>query len=501
MRDERIKIRLKNGMQIESVEMFRQYFNFEDIYSLVKQDGLLYEGFVRTVFPTYISCMLFGINGPDGKRSRVSAVDLVKEPEQCTAYYPSYFQKMPGKEKIKLQWEPLLDYVGKLYEAAAFDYKRAFPSADWPGTGQFREGLGRLRERLEKDKRDAFTAERAAVLYLYLLLHVQAGRLPDEERSYKGLAAVFDQTGPADPGLETTLVLGSHEEASYCLGELYTKGDGDGVLELVRIVNHGSAPVEVSISGSVLKRKVMPQDTLYALRKCRKYVSFLPRISISEDVAFCLEEGKLLMKWQGEARRVETDFRVPACWAHSSECGTLIVDGEGRLDENCAWLGERLTQPVRSVSAAGLDYCLLLEDGSVRSAAQKKGWQHVIYAVVGLNAGIALDQSRRPILQDGRLLLYEDIVEAFAENSHYICLSSSGNVYTDRGLKTPMPVRAAALCEKGYLLAGEASVILFSYQNERLKEWKGIKTTELAACGRTVWYRDWDSGKDGELCL
>ena len=53
------------GIKINSVELFREYFDFEEMYSILKRDSFLYQNFTEAVFPSFISIMFFGYNEID----------------------------------------------------------------------------------------------------------------------------------------------------------------------------------------------------------------------------------------------------------------------------------------------------------------------------------------------------------------------------------------------------------------------------------------------------
>ena len=52
-------ISLKDGVKINSIELFREYFDFEEIYNILKNDSFIYQNFVVSVFPSYFNSMFF----------------------------------------------------------------------------------------------------------------------------------------------------------------------------------------------------------------------------------------------------------------------------------------------------------------------------------------------------------------------------------------------------------------------------------------------------------
>lgn len=121
-------------------------------------------------------------------------------------------------------------------------------------------------------------------------------------------------------------------------GTLYhEKLPGKEKIDLVRISNSSHAQVMVYIADSVLRRAVMPGESVYMLRKAGRYLSFVPRFSVVGETLLLLENGRLCTLWENETSYLDTDIEIPVCWAHSNEYGTFIIDEKGHLDDTNAW--------------------------------------------------------------------------------------------------------------------------------------------------------------------
>lgn len=490
-----------NGIKINSVELFREYFDFKEIYELLKKDGFLYRSFVESVFPPYIRIMLFGYNAADGSRRDETPMNLLSAPEKCQEYYPLYFNKAMGSNCVTINITSFSEYISKLYEWDSLDNDGLPRHGDWPGPEEFRNSTNRLLENISGDRRKTLSADSAVAVYIYLLLHIQAGLLPDESSSYEQLTYILEQNAPADTRIEKNIAI-KEDTGRFVVGDYYEGGTAEpGKIELVRITNRSSSITAVSISHSILSREVAQGESVYVLRKAGRYLSFLPRCAVVGDTLLLIENGRLCTLWNGSTSYMDTDIQSPVCWAHSNEYGTFIIDENGCLDDVNAWPEAMPAQPVRSVSSYGVDYCMLLEDGSVDSRLPKTGWNHVLYVSLGLNSGIAIDSNRIPLLQDGSRLPFPDAVEAYVMEEHYICLNSNGQILTDSELSVDETVYAAAVCRKGYILAHKSRLLLISFQNTVLHEWPDIHTTELTASNDIVAYYDGNSSRIKQLAL
>lgn len=221
----------------------------------------------------------------------------------------------------------------------------------------------------------------------------------------------------------------------------------------------------------------------------------MPRFSMVGETIILLENNRLATLWKGKTDFYETRIENPVCWAHSNEYGTFIINQDGELDENNAWPGQMPEKPVVDVSAFGLDYCLLLNDGSVISGLSKAGWENVIGISLGLNSGIAINVHRTPVLRDGKALPLKKIVAACSSDEHYICLDADGKVYTDSGYKTEKTVYAVSICIKGYVIAEENVLHLVNFRNIAVRIWQDVSTREVAASDKLIVYYDTKSNK------
>lgn len=496
----KVAISLK-GIKINSVELFREYFDYEEIYNLLKKDSFLYQNFTEAVFPAFIPIMFFGYNETDGSRREQTPVNLLSFPEKCTEYYPMYFKKNGDSNFIKIDIDIFAAYIGKLYECAAYDTNGVLRNTDMPGIDDFEKSVNQLLHDITNNGKRVFSTEGIAALYIYLLLHIQAGILPAESPSYHQLLHILEQNGPMDTRTEKNIII---KECLDCFetGHLYNeKHPGKENIELVCISNSSSAQVMVHIADSVLHRKVMPGASIYVLRKAGGYLSFVPRFSVVGDTLLLLENGRLCTLWGNDTSYLDTDIQVPVCWAHCNEYGTFIIDEKGHLDEANAWPEQMPAKPVMSVSAFGVDYCMLLEDGSVNSRLPKRGWSQVFRVSMGLNSGIAIGMDRIPVLHDGTRLPFEDAIEAYTMENHYICLNSKGRIKTDSNLSVPDTVYGAAICRQGYVISKKNSISLISFRNSTIQEWTNISSTEIAASDDMIAYYDDAGGQIKRLML
>ncbi|WP_314725090.1 hypothetical protein [Enterocloster bolteae] len=489
-------ISLKDGVKINSIELFREYFDFEEIYNILKNDSFIYQNFVVSVFPSYFNSMFFGLHETDGSKRERNAIDLLSFPEKCTEYYPAYYKKNADGNLVKIDVDEFSAYIAIQYESAHYDKKGNLRYADLPGymdlpdVNGFAKSVNRLLHNISNGGNRLFSPEVAVAVHIYLLLHIQAGILPDESRSYQQLLHIVEENGPMDTRTEKNIVI---KESVECFeaGTLYhEKLPGKEKIDLVRISNSSQAQVMVYIADSVLRRAVMPGESVYMLRKAGRYLSFVPRFSVVGETLLLLENGRLCTLWENETSYLDTDIEIPVCWAHSNEYGTFIIDEKGHLDDTNAWPEQLPEKPVVSVSVFGIDYCMLLEDGSVNSRLPKTGWNQVFHASIGLNSGIAIGMDRIPVLQHGTKLPFADAVEAYAMENHYICLNAQGQIKTDSSLSVSETVYAVAICGQGYVLAEKNSIVLISFQNSIMQSWPNISSTEITASDDMIVYYD-----------
>lgn len=503
MKKVNVAISLKGGVKVDSLELFREYFDFEELYGLLKKDSFLYEAFLKSAFPTSIHLIFFGRYTPDGSHHMQNPVDLLSVPEKCVEYYPLYFKNAPDSDSdsVSIDLHAFSEYIEGLYGLAYLKMDGGLLYDFFPAVEDFKESTKRLLLTVSDGGKKRFSPEGAVAVYIYLILHIQAGFLPAESPCFEQLTGILDQNRPLDTKTEKNIILKNHTNC-FELGQLYRGNEPeDERIELVCIVNQSPSMVRVAIVESVLSRDVASGESLYVLRKAGKYLSFLPRFSVIGDTLLLLENGKLCTQWKDTTSYLDTDVKAPVCWSHSNEFGTFIIDENGRLDETNAWPEQLPSKPIMSVSAFGVDYLLLLEDGSAVSRIPKTGWDHLLYATIGLNSGIAIGANRVPLLQDGTKLPFSNVVDAHTVENHYICLDANGRIFTDSGLSVPEPVFAAAICEQGYVLAMESSLSLIDFHNHTLQVWCNIHTTEITASDDLVAYYDGGSGKVKQLAL
>ncbi len=482
------------GIAISSLEAFRQYFDFSELYDQLEKDSFPYENFVKEVSPAYVRLMLFGLRQPDGKEKGISPVPLLKNPEKCASgFYSLYFEREEGGSGIRVRISALTEYIGGLYRHAVLDEQGKKIYIGCPKPEEFEQSTERLLNKITDGGKKRFSPDGAAALFLCLHLHIQAGILP--EQSYDSLQKVLERNRPVDVRTENPIIIRDGEQ--FMLGEWRLPDEGDeGRMQIVQIVNRQERAVTVSIGDSVLRRRLNGGEALYAIRQSGHFLYFLPRFSVLGDTVLLLENGKLCAACGPETRYLNIEESCPACWAHSNVYGTLVINKDGKLNETCAWPEKIPDRPAVSVSAWGEDYCLLLEDGHIASPIRKKGWEQEKFflAGVGQNGGAAVGEKGTPVLADGTKLTWENTVSASVMEKRYICMNKDGEILTDSGLSVQGPVYAAAVCPLGYVLAGETGMELYNFRNERIRKWDDAVTTEIAVSDRLIAYYDSVSG-------
>ncbi len=485
------------GVKISNRELFREYFDFTELFSILKKDSYRYKLFLKSMYSafTYVPIMFFGTNDLRGNARESRTVAMLSNPRKCLDYYPEFYRKSAREGFVYVNADALVVKISKFYEACCYDNKGNLCCENRPMPSEFEKDADITVKRLTENGKRLFSCEGAVELYIYLLLHIQAGILPGESSSYEGLRSDLERICPVDMRTGKKIVM--NETAGHEIEPFYTgESKTDGNMDLVCISNPDSEnSYQVHISGTVLQQTIAPGGRIYALRKNEEYISFMPRFFMVGETILLLENNRLATLWKGKTDFYETRIEDPVCWAHSNEYGTFIINQDGALDENNAWPEQMPEKPVVGVSAFGLDYCLLLDDGSIISGLKKAGWENLIGISLGLNSGIAINACRTPVLRDGRALPLKKIVAACSSDEHYICLDADGKVYTDSGYKTEKTVYAVSICPKGYVTAEENVLQLVNFQNIVIRRWQDVSTREVAASGKLIAYYDTKSSK------
>lgn len=320
-----------------------------------------------------------------------------------------------------------------------------------------------------------------------------------------GMSHAADSSRKAEEAAEKRIKFGvpyaiSSRKIVEILLEYYAGGSGDVNMKLVQLENKSDAVCNYRLGETVVSASVPAHSSVYALQKDGAYIGFLPRVALCGANWIQKEKnGSLRAYYDGRQRHLEleTDMKQPAAWAYCNEFGTFVVDAEGRLDTKQVILDCIPQKKVVFVSAFGLDYCILMEDGSVICGQRKKDWEHLISAKIGWDYGIALDDNRIPILDDGRRLEDFHAVAAACGKNHYICLDADGGILTDSGLYESEPAFAVAVCfgknNSGYAAAFRNYVRLYSFENCLLKQWDAAGVNEMEASDKLLVWRTVDA--------
>ena len=390
------------GVKISSAALYRRYFRFGEVLRLLKKDAYTFRAFYRSAFPLSVSTDLFGLYDAEGNPRPGAPAALLENPEACTELACGWlFRRPEGQAWVTADLENLVSHFATLYQRYAGDPEADAIYKTCPAPEPFQADLRRVLTRLTQDGARTFPCEGAAELYLFCLLHIQAGLLVGSDR--KALAELEADLERLCPVSADTLRQAREISFQEQLELPFYQGAErlPGPLELVCLRNSGPGQGRVTLRGAVLTRVLEPNAYLFALRTGGEYVSFLPRAALVGRTVLKLENDRLCTVLGDDTRYLNTRVSEPVCWAHSNEYGTFILDREGRLDEDAAWPDAVPAKPIVSVAAFGDQYCLLLADGSVSGWPARPAWTEVLNVSVGLNAAVALDAGRRPVLPDG----------------------------------------------------------------------------------------------------
>lgn len=472
-----------NQIVITSAKLYRQNFNFGEVYGIMQRDIRTFQEFQQENLPAGTRMLLFGLKNTDGTSGVAIPLALMETPEKCADLFPQFFaRKASGLYTISLP--ALCRHCSEAY-AKLIDRS---PSINWLPDGRMADDVEAFLLEMTHQGTKAFSPENAVMLFLYLLLHLQIGLSPMHADSLQQLHAMFGDDLCTDNAIKL-----DDKEQFIDLGDAYNGAGGSaGRMEIVEFIGAPTAAVELSIRNTPLRRRVNPGERLYAIRKEGKFVSFLPRFVPAGEAVLLMDNAQLCIRYQNQTHHLQTEFESPANWAYAMEYGTFILSKDGRLDPDNVCLETEQDQPCVAVSAMGLDYCLLRADGEVDTAIEKTGWHDLIHISLGLNAAIAIRADRRAILSDGTVLRFADVVDAQAYNEHYICLNAQGQVYADGGLRCS-GAQAIAISEAGYAVALEDKVCIYGFDGS-VRGSLPERVTELAASDRALIYRDDPSG-------
>lgn len=492
--------------KIENWPMYNQYFDFAELYDFLKSpDAYLFTEFIspsgsgKAALPvTGITLKLVGIRNARGEvNTGTKVLDWLQDPELCLRHDKLVLRGSQSGACIRIDTAKLLEELEWGYEALLYETMKEFQSM-LPGKKEFIDAISEVLDEVTQQGKRDFTCEAAVELYLYFLLHMQAGILPNTgvslarlRRDLNRLCPITQKQLSEERDLELFLPADAQDQTVVL--PFYTGNLPVGALEVVQLHNpYQDRALRVVIGTTTLERTLPPDSRIYALRKGGQYVSFLPRFSLDEDVLVRMESGRLCTFWQEHPEFIQTDIKDPVCWSRSAVCGWLLTDREGKLDEKIGWPDTVPKLPVISVSAFGEDYCMLLSDGSVLAAFPKNAWTDTLSVFLRLNAAIAINSRRVPILEDGRKISDVKAVAAYAEEGHYICIDTEGRVHTDVPLERQETAYAASICGQGYVLATKSAILRYSFSGKCDQQWNIPDVTELTASDRAIAY--WEPG-------
>lgn len=496
-----------NEIRISSTELFREYFDFGELYELLKNDPYKYQMFLKAYYPAFTRLMFFGVRDAYKGQRDHPPIALLNSPADVLIQFPKYFQAAKDAEEgCMVQIEPLVYDLRRYYECCHLDAQGKICKDSVSLPSEFEQNMRDLLDTLTEEGKKVLSYACAVELYIYLLLHIQAGLLPKmpNSTSFKRLSVDLEQGSPANMKTGKNITITPAHTPEYTLRPFYSGTDSaKGRLEIVSIYNPEEHMVSctVGIEGCVLQRTIAPGSRIYALRKNGAYISFLPRFVLVGTTVLLLENEKLCTLWKETTSYCETSIEHPVCWTHSNEYGTFVLNQNGTLDENSCWPEELPDRPVVAVTAFGMDYCMLLENGSVNSRLMKKGWEDLIAVSLGLNSGIAIGADRVPVQKDGKRLSLKNIIAACALDKHYLCLDADGHVFTDSDLKMSGKIYAASICPKGYVLAKEKGIWLIDFQNKIVQSWPHLCAEELAASEEQIVYFDQQENRILQIAL
>lgn len=476
----------------------------------------------------------------------------LKEVWQAVEPFSAPYREMLShlkKTEVELRIEVLLNFLeGKESPAGRSEARRFLEkelpagqaAASWlleAGYGTFVEKNKEKIRELSETVEEIHSLRGAALLCLFLMLHIQAGRDLEEAaedrkdsgklwevEAFNGISAVeymkkrlHQEALPASRERDGAWgEIGSGLEEEELVLPFWTgAGQESALLETVWFENRTEKPVQIRLAGTSLTRQVFPEERLYLLRKGAWYVDFLPRFQVSEELCFVSSDRQILWRDAEGAKGVlPVRFDEPLSdWAY--EEGTWLVGVKENGQAVIRGRDVRICPDMRVVKADvfGPVYGILQEDGTLLTNVA--GFAHtggLLAFQAGLNcaAGIQIDRS---LLGAGSSIWPEENTQGAVEirgwEDHVIWLDQFGGVHTDmqdgRRWKEFIGAHAVEICQKGYLIAWKNQICLVSFGSGEgraqsavvLAEAEG-DITEIAASDRLLAYR---SDADQEIRL
>lgn len=491
--------------QIASLAMLSAYFDFRELYDLLQsEDAYLFSEFAQSCLPASpVKLKLFGIYNIHGHfNDQTGALRCVKRPELCLELELSEDRPVfetcehTGYVRVRNVSELIQDVFlnSQVIYSQVHDFEKPNAASNWQ---ELKEAVKTVVLNLTEHGERQFSCEAATELYIYLLLHMQAAVLPNKKESLEAITNDLKRLCPVSANqLRTSkyLELSKEDEDSsqITIPMQYYTGEqtNSEPLTICGLTNPYGEEIKAIVPGTSLFRDIPPYGCVYVLRKGIEFISFLPRFRLNGEMAQFVQNGLLCNVWQGHTEQIQTTVLQPAVWAQSAEYGTFVIGLDGRLDESASWPETVPNQAIVSVDAFGVDYCMLLSDGTVVSRLQKQEWEQLITINVGLNAAVAVNERRVPVRGDGTVIHGIKAVEVCSYGEHYICLGAQGEIATDTGLHLMDKVYGIAICEKGYVLAMENQIRLVGFELADIKEWEVLGVTELEAFKNKIAYYD-----------
>lgn len=497
-------MRLKN-IEIRGVDTFHEYFDYKELYELLRsEDVYVFGEFARPELAKRqwitLRAVLFGINDSDGnpQADALCAINCVGRPADCVRLTRPFSPDKPIFEAVD---RDVASPILRLYEPEQFavemEMMSQFPCALLCKSGECTSMGNSIRNAVmdvtENGKRH-LSAEAAAELYIYFLLHAFAAVPPDCSESLEALRADMDRLCPilGDSLLDRSIfpLYGKDGEAVFSMEAFSGTAPNGDPLSIIELQNKTDRLLRIDIGDTVLTRLVPAHDSVYAIRKGAEFVAFLPRFRVNGEIAIVRDGDSLYSEWRGTRQIVKTSIPRPAICVQSGMYGTFVVDSDGKLDEDASWPETVPGLPVVSVDTYGQDYCFILCDGSVLSLVPKRGWTDMLYARIDRGGSIGINGSRSPILDDGTCVASIQAMDARICDGHFVCMDAHGQTATDIGLQLDQCVYAIAVCGSGYLFAMKEKVCMYGFRGNLLRSWDISRVTELEACDTAFFYYD-----------
>lgn len=501
------------GVKIQGITSLNNYFDFKAIYGLLKSDdSYIFYDFGKTNLKSYSEPLKIYLFGMPNQEEKGGAVAMIKNPEKCLeqefacgySRYKKIFEpaedSSDNKNVCLSDVDFFADNMWRLFHGSYAIIHPELAKSDQiynPEWGNLKKSVFNAVNIISENGKRIFSPEAATEVYLYFLLHALAAIPPDNVKSLEYIEDDLVRMCPVSEeakkscnrfNLIDEVIPLDYYDATECR---------NSPLSIVEFNNNSDNKLKITIKGTVISRTLYPDDVVYALRKGKCIVGFLPRFKVYDDAIRSIFDNSPVVSYDVDNCRLEeTTISKPVIWARTSENGNIFIDQDGVLDKESAWQtsdNERLDEAENVVmaDACALDYSLLLADGTTINRLVKINWKDLININIGLNSGIAINSMREPVLADGTVIRNIKAADARSYEEHYICMDKKGRILTDSKLDIMgKTVYAVAICAKGYVLAFENTLALYGFDNTLIKEWKSCYTTEIDAFENSIVYYD-----------